>query len=379
MEGIRRAIFDLDTYSPGKPIDELRREVPALARRRIIKLASNENPLGPSPKALTAIIKLLHQIHLYPEPTAPLLRTKLAQLAGILPEQILAGSGADEILRLVTETVVETNDPCVISRLAFSRFRQHVRLMGGKVIEAPTQGYGHDFSVMARLALEHRAKAVFIANPNNPTGTFNPESELKDFFERVGRVSAPPWVILDEAYGEFARDAYPQLYPESLPRLLIFYPKLIVIRTFSKISGLAGLRVGWAAANENFLALVNRARLIFNVNLLGQAAALAALEDRDHVRKTLKLVREGRQFLEKELMQLGFEPIRPSAANFICARIPHGTGQFLYQSLLQEGVIIRAVGEPELQNFVRITIGTLAQNRALLAAIRKVLPAPARV
>ncbi len=373
MHGVRKAIFDLDTYAPGKPIDELLREIPGLAGRSITKLASNENPLGPSPKAVAAMEKLLKKVHLYPESTAPLLRAKLAEHCGVSPDYVILGSGADEILRLIVETLVEPGDPCVISRLAFSRFRQHLKLMGGRVIETAARGFGHDLEAMALAVEEVQAKVVFIANPNNPTGTFNTASEMERFLGFLAKVAQPPWVVLDEAYGDFALDAYPGSYPQSLPGYLGIYPRLIVVRTFSKIAGLAGLRVGWAVAEPDFLNLVERARLIFNVNILAQAAALAALDDKEFIVKTLKIVRQGRFYLESELAKLGFEAITPGAANFICARVPLGTAQALCEGLLREGVIIRAVAEPELHAHVRITIGTAAQNRALLAALKKVL------
>ncbi|MBI2069391.1 MAG: histidinol-phosphate transaminase [Elusimicrobia bacterium] len=374
--GVRPVIFELESYEPGKPLPELKREIPQLARRTIIKLASNENPLGPSPKALRAARSALKEMHRYPEPTAPVLRDKLARVHRVNPENILVASGADEALRLVVETLLDPCDSAVISQYAFSRFRQHVRLMGAGVTQVPMKDFRHDLPAMALKAMELKAKVIFVANPNNPTGTFNTERELREFFAALRRGSpagGEPWVVLDEAYHDFARHAFASQYPDTLPGFFEAYPKLIILRTLSKIVGLAGLRVGYLAGPAEFVRLLHRARLIFNVNMIGQAAALAALDDHAHIQRTLKTISQGRRFLTQELGRLGFDVVSPSAANFLFARIPAGNARDLYRRLLEEGVIIRPVGEPGLEAFVRITVGTPAQNKILIRALTKVL------
>ncbi|MBI4668992.1 MAG: histidinol-phosphate transaminase [Elusimicrobia bacterium] len=376
INGIRQAIFDLESYVPGKPIAELLREIPGLKPNRIVKLASNESPVGPSPKAVRAAVKAIRQAHLYPEPTAYDLRQAIARKHAIAADGVIVTSGADEALRLVAETLLEPQDTVVISRYAFPRFCQHAQLMGSGIIEVPMKSFCHDLKAMGRAAAERKAKAVFIANPNNPTGTFNSDAEMRELFKSFS--ADRPWIILDEAYYEFARDAFPKDYPDSLPDFFKLYPKLIVLRTFSKIAGLAGLRIGYAAAAPQLIALMHRARLVFNVSSPAQAAAIAGLNDRSHITKTLECVRQGRRFLEGALEEFGFQAVKPSAANFIFAGVPErfirqGGAAKLYQELLQEGVIIRPVGEKGLENYVRITIGNAGQNRALIRALKKVL------
>lgn len=369
--GIRSAIKQLELYKPGKPIEELKREIPSLRHKKIIKLASNENPVGPSPKALAALHRALGDIHRYPESASPLLRQKLAERHEIGADQIIAGSGADELLRMVCETLLDAGDRVVVSQFAFSRFRQNAKIMDARVSEIPMKNYTHDLRAMAEEALRQKAKIIFIANPNNPTGTFNTQKELREFFRLLGPEG--PWVVLDEAYSDFARDAFPDLYPETLPDFLRVYAKLIIARTFSKIVGLAGLRAAYAVASAGLIKAMNRARLIFNVNSLAQIAAGAALEDFRHIQRTLKAVKEGREFLIRELKDFGFEVVEPNAANFLFARAPRLSGKELFARLLREGIIIRPLEEPGLKNHVRISIGTFAENKALISALKKIL------
>ncbi|MBI4063814.1 MAG: histidinol-phosphate transaminase [Elusimicrobia bacterium] len=380
INGIRKAILELDTYTPGRPIDDLLREVPGLERKGVVKLASNENPLGPSPKAVAAVAKILSGIHRYPEPTAPLLRRRLADLNDVTAESIIVTSGVDEALRLIAEVLLEKTDVAVMSRFAFPRFRQHARLMGTGAVEVPMKAYRHDLQTMAHVAREAKAKAVFVANPNNPTGTFNTAAEMQRFFSTLlgkakpnGLAGDEPWVILDEAYHEFARDAYPRDYAESLPRYFELYSKLIILRTFSKIAGLAGLRVGYAVANAQLTQFLHRARLIFNVNSLGQAAALAALDDAAHIAKTLKAVKDGRLFLAAQFKNLGLEVVGPSAANFLLVRNSGTAAHRIYENLLAEGLIVRPLDEPDLKEHWRVSIGTLEENKRLIQALKGIV------
>ena len=368
--GMRRAILNLERYKPGKPIAELKREIPGLVYRRIIKLASNENPLGPSPKALRAIANALPELHRYPESTSPLLREKLARHHAVDLEEVIVGSGADEILRLVVETLLEPNDRVVVSQYAFSRFRQNVQLAGSCVLEVPMKNYKHDLLAMANAAKQNQAKVIFVANPNNPTGTFNSVKELRKFFDCLGPNG--PWVVHDEAYFHFALDAWPKDYPRTLPGYRGLYPKLIVVRTLSKIVGLAGLRVGYAVANRGLIAAMDRARLVFNVSSLAQIGAAAALEDKSHIKRTLRVVREGRVFLTKKLEALGFGIVQPNAANFLFVKVPMFSGKRVFEALLKQGIIVRPQEDPGIENFIRITIGLEKENRALISAIKKI-------
>ncbi|MBI4370414.1 MAG: histidinol-phosphate transaminase [Elusimicrobia bacterium] len=373
MRGIRKAFQSLDVYVPGKPIADLLRDYPSLRPEQVVKLASNESPLGSSPLAIKAARRALAQAHLYPEPTSYDLRRRLGKLHDVPMDGVIVTSGADEALRLAAETVIDAGDFCVISQYAFSRFRQHARLMGAQVIETPARNYGHDFEAMARAAIGKAAKIIFIANPNNPTGTMNTDDELRMFFKDLLAGRPPgkePWVVLDEAYDDFARDAYGRIYPMSLPQFLKLYPRLIVARTFSKIGGLAGLRVGYAVADPQFILLVHRARLIFNVSSVAQAAALASLDDVRYRRKILNMVKEGRRYLMKNFSKYGLDVVGPSAGNFVFAKVRSGTGLRLYETLLPQGIIIRPIDEPGLERFVRITIGSRSQNRVLLKALR---------
>ena len=369
---IRKAILSMERYKPGKPIAELKREIPGLVYKRVIKLASNENPLGPSPKALRAIARALPELHRYPESTSPLLRQKLARKYKIDLESVLIGSGADEILRLVVETFLGPKDVVVVSRHAFSRFKQNAQLMGSRVIEVPMKEYRHDLPAMARAARANRAKVIFVANPNNPTGTFNNKKELGKFFDYLG--PGGPLVVHDEAYCDFAADAWPKAYPQTLPGYDRLYSKLIVVRTLSKIVGLAGLRVGYAVADSHIIAAMDRARLIFNVSSLAQVGACAALEDNGHIKRTLEIIREGRIFLVGELRKLGFLVIEPNAVNFLFVRVPKFSGKEIFQALLKRGIIVRPIEEPGITDFIRITIGFPGENRALIAALRRILP-----
>ncbi|MBI2071213.1 MAG: aminotransferase class I/II-fold pyridoxal phosphate-dependent enzyme, partial [Elusimicrobia bacterium] len=262
---MKLAIGNVESYAPGTSIAQLKSERRDLAGRRIIKLASNENPLGPSPKAVAAIRRGAREIHRYPEATSPSLREALASHSGSSADEILVTSGIDEALRLIAETLLGPDDCCVLSQYAFSRYRQHAQLMGANVIEVPVQDFHVDLKQMAQEALDRRAKVLFIANPNNPTSTFNTDQELRVLFERLGPDG--PAVVLDEAYGEFARDLYPELYPRSMLFYFKLYPRLIVLRTLSKIMGLAGMRIGYCAADKELIARMNKIKLVFNVTI----------------------------------------------------------------------------------------------------------------
>lgn len=358
----RRCLRDVTPYAPGKSIASVQRE---LGLKNVIKLASNENPLGASPKALAALKRSLKQVSLYPEGSSPELREAIARFHKISADRVLVGNGSDELIRLLCEAFLETEDEGVASQYGFIRFRQQAAMMGARVIEVPMVDWTHDLETMGK-ACSSRTKLVFVANPNNPTGTYNTEDEVRALLKVV-----PPQtlVILDEAYAQYAA-GLPD-YPDSVPSLVNEYDNVVVLRTFSKVYGLAGLRVGYAVGSPEVLGWLDRIRMPFNVNLPAQQACIEALKDTAFVKKSLAQTASGRETLASGLRDLGFG-VEESATNFLFARAPIA-GRELFKSLLKLGVIVRPLDEYFLTGHVRITIGSRAQNKALLAALRRVL------
>ena len=358
----RPCLRSVEPYLPGKPIAEVQRE---LGLKKVVKLASNENPLGASPKALAELRRALKETSRYPEGASPLLRRALAAEHEVAYGQVIVGNGSDEVIRLLCVAMLGPDDEVVCSRHGFIRFRQQAMLMGAGVVEVPMRGYTHDLVGMAR-AVTPRTKLVFVASPNNPTGTYNTEAEV------LGLLAAlPPQVvlILDEAYAQYA-EASPG-YPKSLPGLVRRHPNLIVLRTFSKAYGLAGLRVGYGIADPGLVAWLDRIRMPFNVALPSQRAALAALGDAAFVRRSVAVNAKERTALAGSLESAGLKTLS-SAANFLFCAAP-GTGRDLFQRLLRRGVIIRPLDEYGLPRHVRISVGSAAENRFLLGALRAAL------
>ncbi|MEK7234154.1 MAG: histidinol-phosphate transaminase [Elusimicrobiota bacterium] len=358
----RRALRDVFPYQPGKSIASVRRE---LGLKTVVKLASNENPLGPSPRAMAAYRKAEKSCALYPEGTSPELRAGLARFHQVEPESIIIGNGSDEIIRLLCEAFLDPDDEVVVSQHAFIRFKQQASMMGARVIEAPMTDWTHDLPLMAQAA-SPRTKLVFVANPNNPTGTYNTQDEVEALLAAVPKTAL---VLLDEAYFQFA-EGIPG-YPRSLPGLVRRHDNLIVTRTFSKAYGLAGLRVGYGVADPELIGWLDRIRMPFNVNLPAQRACLSALMDAAFVARTTAVNDAQRAIVARTLGERGFG-VGDSAANFVFARSPL-PGRSLFNALLRRGVIIRPLDEYGLPHFVRISIGTAAQNKSLFAALDQVL------
>ena len=361
----------LRPYEPGKPISELERE---LGITGIIKLASNENPLGTSPKALAAMRQALDETALYPDGNAYGLKRAIADHHGIELSRILVGTGSDHILELVARVFLGAGRSAVISRYGFSVYNIVTQASGAAQLiaeanppEHPTQPYGHNLDNMA-ARLRADTRVVFIANPNNPTGTWLDAATLKAFLTRVPQDCL---VLVDEAYWEYATDLEPR-YPD-MSKLLPEFPQLIVMRTFSKAYGLAGARVGYALAHPKLVELLNRARLAFNPGSLGQTAAAAALGDREHIQRTLELNHVELKRLDAGLKALGLKTI-PSICNFVTADMGR-PGLPVFQALLKEGVIVRPLGAYGLPDHLRITAGLAEQNTRLLRALEKVLKA----
>jgi histidinol-phosphate aminotransferase len=352
----RPSVLTQPVYEPGKPIEYVAREL-GLDPDGIIKLASNENPFGPSPRAVAAAIRALAQGALYPDGGCYELRQRLAALHGLGADQFVVGNGSNEIIELLGHVFLGPGDEVVLGAPAFVVYRLVAHLFGAKAIEVPLRAWRHDLPAMA-AAVTPRTKLVCVCSPNNPTGTANTEAELIDFVRRL-----PEHVVcaIDEAYVH---------YMPSLPdfRALIREGrKLICLRTFSKIYGLASLRIGYGYASPEFCALLNRVRQPFNANAIGQAAALGALEDAEFADRCARETREGRRQLEQGCRALGLEFV-PSEANFVLVRV--GEGRRVFESLQQRGVIVRPVGSYGLPEWVRVTVGTESQNTRLLSELR---------
>jgi histidinol-phosphate aminotransferase len=358
----RPCLRKLQPYIPGKPIEEIKQR---FGLARVIKLASNENPLGPSRRALEAVSAALGEVNRYPEGGSTRLRQAIAASLGLEPARILVGSGSDEIIELIAKTFLDKDDELVASEHAFIRYKMAGAVMEARVIETRmAAGYRHDLPAMAR-AVTARTKIVFIANPNNPTGTHVTRAELAEFLDRV-----PPRVLVavDEAYFEYAQ-VLPD-YPDAVALRRQGHPNVVSFRTFSKIHGLAGLRVGYAVADPAVVGLMDRIRPPFNVTIPSQAGCEAALADEGHVRASRELVRENLAWLGGELERAGIEFV-PSAANFVLIRTRTG-GAAVFEGLLRKGLIVRPMGEYGFPEHVRVTIGTREEMEMLLAALLEV-------
>lgn len=358
----RRALRDVFPYQPGKSIASVQRE---LGLKTVVKLASNENPLGPSPLAMAAYRKAEKSCALYPEGTSPELRAGLALFHQVEVESIIVGNGSDEIIRLLCEAFLDPEDEVVVSQHAFIRFKQQASMMGARVIEVPMTDWTHDLALMAQAA-SPRTKLIFVANPNNPTGTYNTQEEVEALLAAVPKTSL---VVLDEAYFQYAAGI--QGYTKSLPDLVREHDNLVVLRTFSKAYGLAGLRVGYGVADPELIGWLDRIRMPFNVSLPAQRACLEALKDGAFVKRAVAVNDAQRAVVACALGEMGFGA-GDSATNFIFARSPL-PGRELFKALLRQGVIIRPLDEYGLPHFVRVSIGTAAQNKTLFAALKKVL------
>ena len=348
-------VMSQPVYEPGKPIEYVAREL-GLDPASIIKVASNENPLGPSPKALQAVRAVLKEAQLYPDGGCVRLREKIAGKLGLDPKQIAVGNGSNELLELLGEVFLGAGDEVVMGKPAFIVYKLVTLLFGAKPVEVPLVNHTHDLPAMA-AAVTPRTKLVYLACPNNPTGTANSEADILAFAR-----SLPDHVVLiyDEAYAEYQEN------PPDLRPLIAEGRKVICLRTFSKIYGLAGFRVGYGFASAELVALLNRVRQPFNVNAVGQAAAIAALDDEAFVQRSRRVNKAGLKQLAKGFKQLGLEMV-PSAANFVLVRV--GDGAAVFQRLQQAGVIVRPVNGYGLPEWVRVTVGTKAQNEKLLALL----------
>ncbi len=356
---VNEPILDIHPYQPGKPIEELERE---LGIPGAVKLASNENPFPPPPGVLEALRKTLAGLHRYPDGSGYYLRQALAKKHGVSPESIVLGNGSNELIELLARTFVRPGEEVVLPHPSFVVYPSIVQAVGGTRVVVTLKEHRIDLSKM-RHAVTALTKMVFIANPNNPTGTIVTAEEVETFLDKVpGHVI----VVFDEAYYDFA--AGPD-FPDTLGHVR-HGRRVVVLRTFSKMASLAGLRVGYAVADPDCIALVNRIRQPFNVNTLAQVAALAALGDESHVQRSVEAVREGVRSLAAALTALGVRHV-PSRANFVLAEFDDATR--VYEQLLKLGLIVRPMTSFGLERALRITVGTPGENARLVEALRTVL------
>ncbi len=356
-------IRSIAPYQPGKPISELAREY-GLDPDNIIKLASNENPLGVSPRGLAAMRAALSDVARYPDGNGFELKQALSRHFGVSMNSIVLGNGSNDVLDQVARAFLAPGLDAVYSQHAFAVYPLATQTIGARGIEVPARDFGHDLDAM-RAAITAQTRMIFIANPNNPTGTLVPPKKLLEFLAAV-----PPRVVvvLDEAYNEYLEDEYKSDSIEWLRR----FPNLVITRTFSKIYGLAGLRVGYALAHEVVADLMNRVREPFNVNSLGLAAAAAALDDKAFVRKGFEVNRDGMKQIVAGLKALGLAYI-PSFGNFVSFHV--GDGAAVFERLLRRGVIVRPIGGYGMPAYLRVSIGTEAENARFLDALRQSLRA----
>jgi histidinol-phosphate aminotransferase len=352
-------IRSIQPYIPGTHLEEAERETGL----RVVKLASNENPLGPSPLAVEAMRRALLSTHRYPDSRAFHLRQRLAQHLDVPEDWLLFGNGSTELIELAALAFLGEGDAGLIASGSFPMYRIALQVRGARIVEVPLQNYRYDLAGMARVVREG-VRLVYLANPNNPTGTWFCADALAEFLNAVPRGVV---VVLDEAYYEYVEQPG---YSRSLEELRAGR-HLIVLRTFSKIYGLAGLRIGYAVARPELLEAMARVRLPFNTSSLAQAAALAALDDTEHVRRSRENNRAGLAQLESGLRALGLEPI-PSVANFVMVTLGQPAAAVV-EALLQRGVLVRPLGWMGFPNAIRITVGTQEENQRLLEALAAVM------
>ena len=350
-------LANLPVYQPGRPLEEVAREL-GLPLGGLIKLASNENPLGPSPKAVEAMHQTATEIHLYPDGNAFYLRNAMAERLGVDANQLIFGNGSNEIIEFVAHALLGPGTNIVVSQYCFAIYPIVAHLTGADCIAVPAKDYGHNLPAM-REAITPDTRIVFVANPNNPTGTL---ASHEDVLALVDAVPEHTLLVMDEAYFEFIES------PLDLVPRLQEKPNLLLMRTFSKIYGLAGLRIGYGIGHPEFIAALEKVRQPFNLNAMAQAAALAAIDDTDHLEATRSNNAVGLEFFEQTLSELNIETVA-SHANFILANV--GDGASTFQKLQERGVITRPMAGYQLPEWIRISIGTPAENERCLAALRE--------
>jgi histidinol-phosphate aminotransferase len=357
--GVHPWLNRLTPYQTGKPIDETAREL-GLDPATIVKLASNENPLGPSPRAVEAMKKALEKCHIYPDGSGYYLRKAIAEKLGLDIENIVLGNGSNEIIELLGHVLLKPGTNIIAAEHAFVVYKLMAQLQGADCIEVPDPDFKHDLRAM-REAITPSTRLIFVANPNNPTGTAVSPEELDELIMLV-----PHWVtvVVDEAYYEFLEN------PPDLIKHIRYGRNVVVMRTFSKTQGLAGLRIGYGAMPTHISRWLQRVRQPFNANLIAQVGALASLNDHEHLQKTVNLIKSERSKMQAALAELGIKTV-PSQANFLLMEV--GDGNAVFRALLQHGVIVRAMESYKLPAWIRVTIGLPTENERFLQELKKVL------
>ena len=353
-------VGDLIPYVPGKPVEELEREI---GITDAVKIASNENPLGPSPLAEKAINEAVHNLHRYPDGDAFYLKHKLAGKLGVEPETIIFGNGSNDVIDIAARTYMQPGDEAIFGEYAFIVYPIVTKAVGAKAVVSPMPNYTHDLRDM-HSRITDKTRIIFIANPNNPTGTMVARDEFEWFIENVPEDIL---VLVDEAYFEYVQD---KSYPNSL-EYLNTDKSIMTVRTFSKIYGLAGIRLGYGVAHPEIVSHMHKVRHPFNSNSLAQIGAIAALDDEEHIERTRRINSEGLKFVCAELEKMGI-PYAPSYTNFVLIDLEDNPMP-AYNSLLREGVIVRPVIGYGLKTHLRVTIGSEEENEKFVGAIKKVL------
>jgi histidinol-phosphate aminotransferase len=353
----------ISAYVPGKPVEEVQREFGLM---EVIKLASNENPLGPSPKAVAAMEAALQQLNSYPDGQCYHLRRSLAAHLGVSPDQVTAGNGADGLILQTCMAYVDQDDEVIVSRSSFPMYDMYACAMRAKLIKTPLKGYGLDLDAML-AAITPKTKLIFVCNPNNPTGTVVTSAEVEAFMQRV-----PDHVLIvfDEAYNEFVDSPD---YPQTVQYVHAGRKNVMILRTYSKVYGLAGIRLGYAIGDPDVLAPLNRIKEPFAVNLLAQAAGVAALEDEEYLKRSVAANDAGRHYLFGEFERMGLFFIK-SYTNFVMVRVGPQAKQIV-QALLAKGIVVRPCHGYDLPDFLRITVGSAVQNARLIEALENALQA----
>jgi histidinol-phosphate aminotransferase len=349
---------ELGVYEPGKPIEETAREL-GVDPNAIVKLASNENPLGPSRKAIQAMHKALENAHLYPEGSGFYLCKRIAAKLGLTPENIILGNGSNEMIEFLGHAFLNPGDDVITSQYAFIIYKLLATSFAARTIEVPTHDFQQDLDATLE-AITPKTRLIFVPNPNNPTGTLISQREIDSFMSRVPEGII---VVFDEAYFEFLDDS-----PDTV-RFVRDGRHAVVLRTFSKIHGLAGLRIGYAVSRPDLIEVLHKTRQPFNVNSIAQAGALAALADEKHQRETKRVVDEGRAYLQEQLAKMKLRFV-PGVANFVMVDV--GDGPAVFKKLLVRKIIVRPLKGYNLPEWIRISVGTMEQNQRCIGALKEV-------
>jgi histidinol-phosphate aminotransferase len=357
---VRNAILGLKIYQAGKPISEVKRE---LGLNDIIKLASNENPIGCSPEVKRVIREIIEEVNLYPDASNFELKKALSEHLGVGQEKIFCGTGSDLLIRAICNLFVDKDDETIMGSVSFQRYEDSTQLMGGKSVKIPMINYRLDVEGMVN-AINERTKIIWFATPNNPTGSMITRKELLGVIDRIPKDVI---IVMDEAYKEYVTD---EEYPDTI-KLLDKYKNMIILRTFSKAYGLAGLRIGYGIANEEITRYLNSIIGPFDTNLIAQAAAIAALKDQEFLKRVVKENATGREYFYKEFNEMGLEYI-PSHTNFVMVNVNRDDKQ-VFSELLRRGIIVRPGYLFDMEGWLRVSIGTMEQNERFIRELKDIL------